>query len=121
MTSLFFYKSTKYIETFVIPLVKLRKAPQENLRALHTEEEFNGLFDLKKCFQSQKQRKVTWCKIRTVWWMVYGVGAPNQELQYGFALPSQNHRQNVRSEKPGPLFPNRLFQFRQGVTVPRSM
>ncbi|GFT24223.1 hypothetical protein TNCV_2064521 [Trichonephila clavipes] len=26
--------------------------------------------------------KVTWCEIRTV------EGAPNQELQYGFALPS---------------------------------
>ncbi|GFV90966.1 hypothetical protein TNCV_1248541 [Trichonephila clavipes] len=30
-------------------------------------------------------------------------------------------QQNARFEKPRPLFPNRLFQFRQGTTVPRSI
>ncbi|GFV96149.1 hypothetical protein TNCV_1871091 [Trichonephila clavipes] len=37
--------STKYIEAFVIPLDKLQKVLQEKLRALRTQEAFNGLFD----------------------------------------------------------------------------
>ncbi|GFW13265.1 hypothetical protein TNCV_4121631 [Trichonephila clavipes] len=30
-------------------------------------------------------------------------------------------QQHTRFEKPRPLFPNRLFQFRQGLTVPNSI
>ncbi|GFW04214.1 hypothetical protein TNCV_2669791 [Trichonephila clavipes] len=34
--------TSRYNETFVIPLDKLRKALQERPRALHAEEAFNG-------------------------------------------------------------------------------
>ncbi|GFT29819.1 hypothetical protein TNCV_4892111 [Trichonephila clavipes] len=37
--------ATLYIETLVIPLDELQKSPQEKLRALYTEEVFNGLID----------------------------------------------------------------------------
>ncbi|GFW44145.1 hypothetical protein TNCV_3855061 [Trichonephila clavipes] len=56
-----------------------------------------------------------------------GIGTPDQELQYGFALPSPSvvshcHPTTERQfEKPRTFFPNRLFQLRQGVTVPSSI
>ncbi|GFY25590.1 hypothetical protein TNCV_2487101 [Trichonephila clavipes] len=57
-----------------------------------------------------------------------GVGGPKQKLQYRFVLPSPivvSHchleLQNAKFEKSWLLFPNRLFLFRQVVTVPRSI
>ncbi|GFW44059.1 hypothetical protein TNCV_998241 [Trichonephila clavipes] len=53
--------------------------------------------------------------------------APNQELQHGFALLSPSvvshcHPTQIAIfEKPCPRFPNHLFQFRQCVTVLRSI
>ncbi|GFX80662.1 hypothetical protein TNCV_499291 [Trichonephila clavipes] len=88
--------NTKYIETFVIPLDKLHKALQEKIRALHTEEAFNGLFDLSIASKTSSEKKNSSSKpetnesllVRDQNYMTDGVGALNQELQYGFALPS---------------------------------
>ncbi|GFV37584.1 down syndrome cell adhesion molecule-like protein Dscam2 [Trichonephila clavipes] len=68
-------KSTKYIETFVMPLDMLQKALQGKVWAWHTEEVFNGLLDFSIAskassseilLQNRKQMEVTWCEIRTV-------------------------------------------------------
>ncbi|GFV51421.1 hypothetical protein TNCV_3465471 [Trichonephila clavipes] len=92
-----------------MPLDKLQKVPMGKPRALHTEEAFNGLFDFSitskapsgEILQSRKQMKVTWCEIRTSRIVI--------------------RKQNARSEKSRSLFPNRLFRFRKGVTVLRSI
>ncbi|GFX10025.1 hypothetical protein TNCV_4101641 [Trichonephila clavipes] len=75
--------------------------------------------------QSRKQMKVTWCEIRTVWrwcrhsqlrvaiWFCITVA------ECGLAMSSNNKTPDLRS--PGLFFPNHRFQFRHGVTVPRSI
>ncbi|GFX71759.1 hypothetical protein TNCV_4132051 [Trichonephila clavipes] len=61
--------------------------------SLHTEEVFKGLFDFSIAFkapsdeillQSRKRMKI---EVRDENCLADSVGAPNQELQYGFALP----------------------------------
>ncbi|GFV02848.1 hypothetical protein TNCV_3609771 [Trichonephila clavipes] len=51
--------------------------------------------------------------------MVDGAGTPNQELQYGFVLPSPSVVSHCHpTTEHQPLSPNHLFQFRHCVTVP---
>ncbi|GFU05209.1 hypothetical protein TNCV_575381 [Trichonephila clavipes] len=103
---------------------------QEKFSALHTEEAFNDLSDFSAAskapsgelfLQSEKQRKITWCEIGTAWRMVYA--SCDMVLRWRHRVWSLIvlQQQNTRFEKPWQLFPNRLFQFRQGVTVPRSI
>ncbi|GFU86201.1 hypothetical protein TNCV_368591 [Trichonephila clavipes] len=124
--------STQYIETFVIPLDKLRKPIQEIFRALHTEEAFNGLFDFRIVskapsgeilLQSQKQMNVTWCEIRTgggcrrsqprvaIWFCIAVV-------ECGLAL-SFNSNRTPGLRNPDCFFRVISFNFDQDVTIPR--
>ncbi|GFW31775.1 hypothetical protein TNCV_5039451 [Trichonephila clavipes] len=94
---------------------------------------FNGLFDgiASKALsdeillQSQKQMKVTWYKIGTIWWMVYALPTKNCNMVLRCRCRVWPHiviqQQNTRFEKPMSLLQNHLFQLRQGVTVPRSI
>ncbi|GFV31561.1 transposable element Tcb2 transposase [Trichonephila clavipes] len=69
--------------------------------------------------------KVTWCKIRTVWQMVLvlPIKSCNMVLrcQRRVSLRIFIQKQNAVFQKHWPLFPNCLFPFRQGVTVPSSI
>ncbi|GFS55934.1 hypothetical protein TNCV_2924901 [Trichonephila clavipes] len=119
-----------YIVTFVTPFDKLQKPLQEKFRAFHTEEAFKGLLDFsiaskapsgKILLQNQTQMKVTWCEI--IW--ADGVGVPNQELQYGFALPSPSVASPLSSNNRMPVLRNpghfsriTSFNLDQGVTIP---
>ncbi|GFU68029.1 hypothetical protein TNCV_2823721 [Trichonephila clavipes] len=64
---------------------KLQKALQEKLRALHTEEAFNGLFDFNVAFKANTDESHL---VQDQDCTAFGVAAPNQELLHGFALPS---------------------------------
>ncbi|GFT15759.1 hypothetical protein TNCV_4943131 [Trichonephila clavipes] len=62
----------------------------EKFRALHTEEVFNGLFGFSIASKAPSggSSKPETDESRLVRDQNCDIGAPNQELQYGFAMPS---------------------------------
>ncbi|GFV18454.1 hypothetical protein TNCV_4468901 [Trichonephila clavipes] len=113
---------------------------QEKFRALYTEESFNGLFDFSIAskapsgeilLQSRKQMTVTWCGIKTVWWMMNASPTKNCNMVLrcrcrvcGLALSSNNKTPYLRS--PGHFFRivsfnfNRVSQCRVALMVPNA-
>ncbi|GFX16235.1 hypothetical protein TNCV_4704891 [Trichonephila clavipes] len=106
--------------------------PQEKFRALHTEEAFNGLFDINIAskapsrelrLQSEKQMKVTWCEIRTGGWCRRS--QPREAIWFCIAVTegvlalSSNRKPDLRN--PGHFFQITSFNFYQGITIPRRL
>ncbi|GFU39935.1 hypothetical protein TNCV_2531781 [Trichonephila clavipes] len=63
----------------------------ERLSALHTEEKFNGFQSAFRRDSSSKPQTDESRLVRDEDCRLDVVGAPNQELQNGFALPSRSH------------------------------